>query len=131
MTAGSRLGVPTATYDREVEERPVERGRESRRVPRGRPGGLGSPATSSPSGTIQFFMDVTAKLDIDRGAKEIVLRWPCQTRVVRLSPALARRLAVTLVQYADALTRPRPNGDAILGNGGPSPDHDREHDDGG
>ncbi len=76
-------------------------------------------------------MDVTAKLDIDRAAQEIVLRLPCQTRGVRLSPEIARRLAITLVEYADALTRPRPNGDAILGNGGPSPDHDREHDDGG
>ena len=63
-------------------------------------------------------MDVTAKLDIDRAAKEIVLRWPCQTRVVRLSPALARRLAATLLEYADALTRPRLDDDTIHGNGG-------------
>ncbi len=73
-------------------------------------------------------MDVTAKLDIDRAAKEIVLRWPCQTRSVRLSPALARRLAVTLVEYADALTRPRLDDDTIHGNGGLPPDD--EHDDG-
>ncbi len=73
-------------------------------------------------------MDVTAKLDIDRAAKEIVLRWPCQTRGVRLSPAIARRLAATLIQYADVLTRPRLNEDAIRGNGGLPPDD--EHDDG-
>ncbi len=73
-------------------------------------------------------MDVTAKLDIDRAAKEILLSWPCQTRSVRLSPALARRLAVTLVEYADALTRPRLNEDEIRGNGGLPPDD--EHDDG-
>ena len=71
-----------------------------------------------------FSMDVTAKLDIDWAAKDVVLSWPCQTRVVRLSPALARRLAVTLVEYADALTRPRLDNDAIRGNGGLPPDGD-------
>ena len=64
----------------------------------------------------------TAKIGIDVAEKEIVLRWPCQTRVVRLSPALARRLAVTLVEFADILTRPRLNDDTIHSNGG--------HDDG-
>ncbi len=72
-------------------------------------------------------MDVTAKLDIDRAAQEILLTWPCQTRSVRLSPALARRLAVTLVEYADALTRPRLNEDAIRGNGGLPPDDEHDH----
>ncbi len=73
-------------------------------------------------------MDVTAKLDIDRAAQEVVLSWPCRARSVRLSPALARRLAVTLVEYADALTRPRLDDDTIHGNGGLPPDD--EHDDG-
>ncbi len=73
-------------------------------------------------------MDVTAKLDIDRAAKEIVLRLPCQTRGVRLSPEIARSLAVTLLEYANALTRPRLDNDTIRRNGGLPPDD--EHDDG-
>ena len=73
----------------------------------------------------------TAKIDIDPAAQEVVLRWPCSAQSLVMSPEIARRLAVILVECADILTRPRPNGDAILGNGGPSPDHDREHDDGG
>ncbi len=73
-------------------------------------------------------MTATAKIGIDRATKEICLSWPCQTRVVRLSPALARRLAVTLVEHADALTRPRLDEDTIHGNGGRLPDD--EHDDG-
>ena len=39
MTAGSRLGVPTATYDREEKKTALERRREPSREPRGRPGG--------------------------------------------------------------------------------------------
>ena len=73
-------------------------------------------------------MDVTAQLKIDWHAQDVVLSWPCQTRVVRLSPALARRLAVVLVELSDALMRPRLDDDTIHSNGGLPPDD--EHDDG-
>ncbi len=68
----------------------------------------------------------TAKISIDRGAKEILLSLPCQTRRILLSPEIARRLAVTLVEYADALTRPRLDNDSIHGNGGRLPDDERD-----
>ena len=63
-------------------------------------------------------MTATAKIGIDRATKEICLSWPCQTRVVRLSPEIARRLAATLVELSAVLTRPRLDDDTIHSNGG-------------
>ena len=60
----------------------------------------------------------TAKIDVDLAAKEIVVTWPCSAQSLVMSPEIARRLAVILVECADTLTRPRLDDDMIGGNGG-------------
>ncbi len=58
------------------------------------------------------------KLNLEHATQEVILRLPCSARSLVMSPEIARRLAVTLVEYADALTRPRLDDDTIHSNGG-------------